>query len=373
MKIILWTELFWPSIGGIEVRCHALAKALIERGHSVTVVTSQGNHRLPDEDGIDGISIHRFGFLEALEKKNLDLFAGEIRRLGSLKAMLRPDIVHVMFTDPTVMFHWQTQGSSPVPTGIGIPIGIGGQNAGPDMLMGKTLAKADWVVAVSEAMLSDVRSMANIESKSSVIHNSVDKLDIVPEPLPFCPARLLCLGRLAREKGFDVTLDALAQIRSEFPGLTLVIAGDGGERSALMRQAGTLGLDDCVEFPGWVSPEDIPALINSCTAMIVPSRWREAFGNVALQAMQMGRPVIASNVGGLPEIVIDRLTGYLIPAENPGRLSDALRELMSDQVSAVKMGEKGRERAATQFQFSRYVDQHEQLYRRIIEQGPSRT
>jgi glycosyltransferase involved in cell wall biosynthesis len=88
--------------------------------------------------------------------------------------------------------------------------------------------------------------------------------------------------------------------------------------------------------------------------------------------MQMARPVIASNVGGLPEIVIDHVTGYLIPPENPVLLAGALRELLSDHAAAVRMGEAGRVRAASEFKFSHYVDQHEQLYRRIIEQGPSR-
>jgi glycogen(starch) synthase len=335
-------------------------------------VTSQGNHQLPDEDSIDGISIHRFRLLESLEWKRLDIHSRDVRRLRDLKMKLRPDVVHVMFTDPTVIFHWQTDKTSPVPTVIGIPIGVDGQKGGLDTLLGTTLARADWVLTVSEAMLSDVRAISDIESKSSVIHNSIDEAGVAPTPLPFHPARLLCLGRVAREKGFDVALDAFREIVTQFPGIRLVIAGDGVERNSLMRRASALGVEEHVDFPGWISPESIAGLINSCTAMIIPSRWREAFGNVALQAMQMGRPVIASNVGGLPEIVIDHVTGYLIPPENPVLLAGAFRELLSDYTAAVRMGEAGRVRAASQFQFSHYVDLHEQLYRRIIEQGPSR-
>ena len=75
MRILYWTELFLPSIGGIEVRCRYLARALRARGHEAAVVTSQGNDPLPNRDAVDGIAIHRFRFLETLAERQLDLFA----------------------------------------------------------------------------------------------------------------------------------------------------------------------------------------------------------------------------------------------------------------------------------------------------------
>jgi glycogen(starch) synthase len=368
VKILFWTELFWPSIGGIEVGCRALAKGLIGRGHEVSVVTSQGAEPLADEDAIDGIRVHRFRFLEALNTKNVALFASERRRLASLKQRLRADVVHVQFTDPTVLFHWQTHAAAPSATVIGIPIGIESQQGGADTLLGRTLERADWVIAVSEAMLSDVRRLfPEIESRSSVIYNSVDEPSIEPRPLAFDPARLLCLGRLVPEKGFDVAIDAFAGIRDEFPGITLVIAGDGSARPALTHQVRSLGLDSAVEFTGWVQPDEVPALINRCTALIVPSRWREAFGIVAVQAMQMARPVVASDVGGLSEIVSDGITGYLIPAENPIILAQVLRDFLRDPVLAERLGKAGRSQAAARFPFHQHVCQHEHIYQMVVD------
>jgi glycogen(starch) synthase len=273
-----------------------------------------------------------------------------------------------MFTDPTVLFHWQTHQDSPAPTVIGIPIGLEAQQGGTDTLLRRTLCGAAWTVAVSEAILHDVRKLVpETASRSSVIYNSIDEPSITPLPLPFDPPRLLCLGRMVHEKGFDTAIDAFSRMRrGSFPGIKLVIAGDGPARAGLAAQAAALGLGDSVEFTGWIQPEDVPALINSATAMIIPSRWREAFGNIAVQAMQMERPVVAADVGGLPEIVIDGTTGYLVPTENPVILAEAMERLLTQPETAKRLGAAGRARAASQFPFERYVAEHEKLYRTII-------
>ena len=369
MRILFWTELFWPSIGGIEVRCLSLASALVTRGHQVAVVTSHGNELLPDHDSINGIAISRFGFLEALSSRRLDLFARERRRLEVLKESFRPQVVHVMFTDPTVIFHWQTREVSPCPTVVTIPTAITHLEAGPDTLLHRTLCNAAWTVAVSEAMLDDVRQLVPaISDRSSVIHNSIEEPVVSPSPLPFEPPRILCLGRVVRDKGFDIAIDAFSRMkRDRFPGITLVVAGDGPARADLEGQAVALNLGDSVVFTGWIQPHTVPAMIDSASVIIVPSRSREAFGNVAVQAMQMGRPVVAADVGGLPEIVAEGVTGYIVPSENPDVLAATLERLLTDRERAVRMGAAGRVRAAANFPFERHVDEHEQLYQTITE------
>ena len=370
MRILFWTELFWPSIGGIEVRCLSLASALASRGHRVAVVTSHGNERLPDDDSINGTAVSRFGFLEALTSRRLDLFVREKRRLAALKASFRPDVVHVMFTDPTVIFHWQTAEAWHCPTVVTIPTDIGHLESGPDTLLHRTLCNAAWTVAVSEAMLDDVRRLEpGISGRSSVIHNSIEESLAPSPPLSFDPPRLLCLGRVVRDKGFDIAIDAFSRLnRDRFPGIELVVAGDDPARAQLEAQAAALNLGDSVAFTGWIRPEDVAATIDLATMMIVPSRSREAFGNVAIQAMQRGRPVIGADVGGIPEIVTDGTTGYIVAAENPGVLAAAMDQLLTERESAVRMGAAGRVRAAAHFRFRRHVSAHEQLYTTITGQ-----
>ena len=120
--------------------------------------------------------------------------------------------------------------------------------------------------------------------------------DLEPTPPPFDAPRVLYAGRLVREKGVDVAIDAFAAITTRFPKAHLVIAGDGVTRQDLEQQVVDLCLQDRVEFVGWVDPEKMPALINSSTIVVMPSRWEEPFGLVALQAAQMARPIVATRV-----------------------------------------------------------------------------
>src|SRR5271170_2442725 len=103
MRILSWLELFWPYIGGVEVKNANFLVALRERGHEVSVVTSHGSLSLPDEDSYRGIRIHRFRFLEALSGQRLDLFALILRGVADAKRQFQPDLVHIQFTDPSLM------------------------------------------------------------------------------------------------------------------------------------------------------------------------------------------------------------------------------------------------------------------------------
>ena len=127
--------------------------------------------------------------------------------------------------------------------------------------------------------------------------------------------RLLCVGRLIPIKGHLVLLRALAQARARVPGVTLDVAGRGPLEPALKAYARELGLEDAVRFLGFVSP--VQAAIEDAAIVVVPSLG-EGFGMVALEAMERARPVIASAVGGLPEIVADGETGLVVAAGRRG-------------------------------------------------------
>jgi glycogen(starch) synthase len=109
--------------------------------------------------------------------------------------------------------------------------------------------------------------------------------------------------------------------------------------------------------------------MNSATLALVPSRWREAFGLVALQAMQMARPVVASDMGGLPEVVAHGETGLVVPKEDPAAVAQAVVQLLENRRLAEEMGAAGRRRAEKLFSFDRYVQEYESLYRKLVGQG----
>ena len=172
--------------------------------------------------------------------------------------------------------------------------------------------------------------------------------------------RLLCIGRLIPIKGHLVLLRALAQARSRVPGVRLDIAGRGPLEPALKSYARELGLSGAVRFLGFVSP--IQQAIEDAAVVVVPSLG-EGFGMVALEAMERARPVIASAVGGLPEIVADGETGLVVPSGDADALADAIVVLAGDLRHAAAMGSAGRERALEEFTPERCVRRIEDLYR----------
>ena len=183
---------------------------------------------------------------------------------------------------------------------------------------------------------------------------------IEPGPEPPPPPReqrLAAIGRLIRVKGFDVLLEAFEAARADLPELTLEIAGDGPLRGELERSA-----PDGVSFLGRVSP--VAPLLERSLAVVVPSRG-EGFGMVALEAMERGRAVVATTVGGLPELVEDGVSGLLVPAEDRAALREAMLSVARDPARSAAMGRAGRERALAAFGPDRPAEALEALYRSL--------
>lgn len=184
-------------------------------------------------------------------------------------------------------------------------------------------------------------------------------IDPGPEPPP-PPAepRLLSLSRLHPMKGIEVLLQAVAAARAAVPELRLEVAGDGPLEEELRRVA-----PDGVEFLGRVSP--VAPLLDRNAVLVVPSR-HEGLGMVALEAMAHGRAVIATSVGGLPELVVDGETGLIVPPHDAAALSRAIIELAGDPARVRAMGAAARRRVVTEFAESRPVDRVEALYRAAL-------
>jgi glycosyltransferase involved in cell wall biosynthesis len=180
--------------------------------------------------------------------------------------------------------------------------------------------------------------------------------------------RLLCIGRLIPIKGHLVLFRALAQARASVPGATLDIAGRGPLEPALKAFARELGVEDAVRFLGFVSP--VQEAIEGSAIVVVPSLG-EGFGMVALEAMERARPVIASSVGGLPEIVAHGQTGLVVAPSDAEALADAIAELAGDLPRAAAMGAAGRQRALTEFTPDRCVERIEALYAPAFDGSPA--
>jgi len=367
MRILYWAEAFWPTIGGIEVLSAHLIDVLRNRGHEFIVVTDHRNLNLADEMQYKDIPVYRFHFQRTLERQDISQISAIIQKVAKLKETFRPDLVHVNTCGPSLFFFLRTDAACTAPSLITIHALLtraGGRNT----ILGQILRKVDWVSAVSASILEEtLQVLPDIASRSSTIHNSLDMPNIQPMPLPFDTPRLLCLGRLVSEKGFDLALTAFRLLSRRFPLTRLIIAGDGPAKADLKKYTDELELSDSVDFLGWVEPERIPELMNTVTMVVMPSRWNEPFGLVALQAAQMARPVVAARVGGLPEVVIHGETGILVEKEDPDALGEAMKFILSHPGTAVQMGEAARCRAQQVFNWERFVNNYDALYKKLSE------
>lgn len=217
------------------------------------------------------------------------------------------------------------------------------------------------LIAVSQAVKTYFVAQGVPESRITVLHNGITLADFVPQELAAAKmefAHLPCdplvgiFGRLAPEKGQDVALDALTLLLPIIPNLKLMVVGDGRCQEELSMQVERLGIGSNVDFYGFHS--NPRPLMRACDIVLVPSR-KEGFCLSAIEAMALGRPVVATNVGGLPEVVADGVTGILVPPDDPAALADAIQQLLHHPERAVAMGEAGNARVAENF------DQQRQL------------
>ncbi len=173
-----------------------------------------------------------------------------------------------------------------------------------------------------------------------------------PSPLPEKP-RILYVGQLIRGKGVDLLLRALHRLRRDYRA-DIVGAGNAGpELKALCKE---LGLDGNVTFYGWIPNETLSPFYSRARVVVVPSRWPEPFGMIGLEAMHHGRPVVAFDVGGIPDWLEHRVTGLLVPEQDVAALAASIGEVLADPGLALSLGQKGLERVRARYAFERYLD-----------------
>jgi len=235
------------------------------------------------------------------------------------------------------------------------------------------VTRAGAVSAVSESLReAAVRAFPDAAGKTSVIYNSVE-VALVDEAMDLASRGLdaqvvVFLGVLGKRKGADVLLDAwvdLVRSGGAPPPWTLVIAGDGPDKLGLESIAKDAGVADRVRFVGATARGDIATLLTCGSIMVVPSR-TEPFGLVAAEGQMLGRPIVASDTGGLPEVVQHGVTGLLVPVEDAGALTTAIASLIADPARRRAFGHAAHERAMLRFSPGRMADEYLSRYSAIV-------
>jgi len=172
---------------------------------------------------------------------------------------------------------------------------------------------------------------------------------------------IVYMGRLRTVKGVEFGIRAFATALEQLPNIRMVLAGEGDQRNFLGSLVSELGISEQVEFLG--VRNDVPELLGAADSVLMPSL-TEGFPRTAIEAMAAGKPVIATNVGGTPEAVIDGETGILVPARDSDALASAIVRLVGDSDLQARLGAAGRERAAQNYSVDKYVSRLDEMYRR---------
>jgi len=238
-------------------------------------------------------------------------------------------------------------------------------------------SRAKTIIAISDSLANFVRDVEGVTpSKITRIHYGLDPNEIVNrakagmlrEELKIKDSPLIgAVGRLTEQKGFDYLLEAFARVRDNVNEAHLVIAGDGERRHALESKARLLNIADAVHFLGWRN--DVPSIMIDLDILVVPSLW-EGFGLVTLEAMALSKPIVASNVSALPEIISHGETGLLVPPADSAALADSILNLLRDPEKAKTFGPRGRARLEKEFTIQRMAQRHVVVYKEAASRVP---
>ncbi|MGB8658008.1 MAG: glycosyltransferase [Candidatus Zixiibacteriota bacterium] len=235
----------------------------------------------------------------------------------------------------------------------------------------KTARFNRFTIAVSQAVGDYlVRNENYNDQKVAVIHNAVD-LKVFDSnatseiSLSHDGYLIASVGRLHPQKGYETLLKSMPQVVKEFPSVKLIIIGDGIQRKYLEELCFDLGISEHVTFLGRKTSTEVLGLLKNIDLFVLASNW-EGFGIALIEAMALSKPVVATKVEGVCEIVEDGHTGFLVPPAQPQMLSWSIIQLLKNRPLAEKMGINGREKVVTMFSMEVMISNLDLLYRKLV-------
>jgi len=366
MKILLFSP-FHSTLGGMEQASQNLARKFVALDHQALVITTPEHARTAPP--IRGVEVHGVPLAKIPRRlrrvsrlgRYLRYFPASARSVRTIVVSERPDIVLMICQRdrgvyaacfPGAVVTATLQNSTPAITAFDL------------WNLRRWLGRCEWIFAASEHTLKNtIQEVPGIQRRCESVPNGIDlelfEIDAPPrEPGPY----ILFLGRMVFQKGADILIEAFHKIEKKIPNIHLLMAGDGEDLERLQSQA--LNPNGRIFFHGAAKRDVVPSLIRNSLFLVVPSRF-EPLGIVNIEAMASGKAVVASRVGGIPEIVTEGETGLLVPPEDPDALAEALLRLAQDSSLRESMGRKGKIRATADFSWDtiakRYLDRFESI------------
>lgn len=379
---------------------HDINRHLVRLGHSVCVVTPGAPGQVL-RDKFDGVDVVRFPLqlppdlgYGKVAQSSVSRF-GKMRRFVAMSRYLmlqersavragrefKADVVHAHWAIPSGLAAVRAAQKLDIPIVITMHGGDVYVNPaqGYDFptrwyvrpLLRWTLRTADALTAITDDCRQHALRAGAPDDHIRIVTNGADLRRFRPAEgtpdRPWGEHMIFACRQLFPRKGIRFLIEAVAILKKTYPDLKLVLAGDGFERPDLERLARERGLADDVIFLGWVPNAELPRYYQASAVSVIPSL-EEGFGIPAAEAMGCGIPVVASDAGGLPEVVEHGVTGYVVPKGNVEALADAIEKLLADVPLRERMGKAARERAVRLFDWDVTARSFEELYR-VVRNG----
>ena len=369
----------YASIGGSGIIATELGKRLVSRGHCVHVLSSEMPARLGDYQ--PGLSFHR------VETPSYPLFR-EPQYLLSLANKIvqvareeRLDIIHAHYAIPHATAAYLAQQILASARGACVPriittlhgtdITLIGSDRSFSEIVAFSIDESDGVTAVSESLKADTFRELGVARDIRVIPNFLDCSEYRRRDVSHLRARIAPSGErivvhvsnFRPVKRIAAVIEVFARLRRHVPAKLLMV-GDGPEMAEATRLARTLALADDIDFLG--EQDHVVPLLSLADAFVLPSA-QESFGLAALEAMACEVPVVASHVGGLPEVIEDGVTGFLHPPGDLDAMAQSTLRLLTDEALRQRMGEAARASAKRQFCDDKIVPVYERYYEEVLE------
>lgn len=374
MRILVINSEYPPIGGGAGNASANVARCLAALGHQVTVATAHFGD-LPRQETKDGVTVHRIPALRRKQDRS-----GALEQLAFIASASfwtlnwsrqnRPNATLAFFGMPSGAVAWLLKVVYKIPYIVSLR---GGDVPGFRPYDFKTFHKligpflrviwhgASAVIANSQGLRALARAFdSSIEIP--IIPNGVDGSRFDAGQRDWSAPRLLSAGRVVYQKGLDLGLRALAQLKDL--DWHWSIAGDGPQMEPLQSLARELGIGERVTFLGWQSKEDLARAYQQANLFLFPSR-HEGMPNAVLEAMSSGLPVVATRIAGSEELVLDGETGLLVPSEDVDALRDALRKILSDAALREKMGAASRLRVEREYSWESVARQYSEYLEKI--------
>jgi len=366
IKLLVVTPYFYPKIGGIEKHTYNLYNGLRKKlGYEIVIITSNHESKEYKEETFEGMKIYRLSYQFKVSNTPISLkWKGQIKEIIKKE---KPSIIMAhspvpFISDVTILSNKKIPSILKYHSGSMKKERFSFSNLiifiYEKIFLRKLLKKSDYIICTSDFVMNNF--LKNYKNKSRTITPSVD-LEVFKAKNHKINSKILYVGRMdktSKWKGINYLIGAIKIVKQKIPDVKLNLVGEGDALQDYMDQANKLNLNKNISFLGALGGNKLVAKYNYSNLLVLPSiSEAESFGMVLIEAMACKKPVVGSNIGGIPYVIDNGKNGLIIPPKNSQALAEAIIKILENPKIAKKMGEEGYKKVKEKFNLNNQIEE----------------